>query len=378
MHPKNMSSADNTVSDSSLHSDIADVNASENSETSPHTKRHFESNDSEKGEYELSSGPATPESPLLSSKQELLKFDVVDKFCSPIEANGGCVALQKEVEFEDKGVNTSDHSNPTVFNEKGVNTSYRSNPSVSCQYDCNQNEIPADESVNANETKKLDSSESSDIKFTLSLHIECEWNDNSTSSGSSPITSNFRCNESNCNVDQSSIVDDSFENSDAASPSATACRHNKSLYILKDFKQNYPKFIQYSDFSPKIKSKRTPRKCPITPKRCKRGSVYPGKNCRFRYSREFSAEDDGYHRYSRLSADMPSHQSTPPVSPSSNQGPKSTNAVCNCDFKSTMTPLKASTPTEAKKETVSATPPFLPNSTSLEEFELLESLLETE
>jgi hypothetical protein len=236
---------------------------------------------------------------------------------------------------------------------------------VSCHYDYNQNELPTNEKENASQQR--DKSEHGDFELKLSLHIECEWNDKSMS----PTKSSPRCDSGG----RSPAVSDLYEDSDATTTGTpeTPHRYIRSLYILKDFKQNYPKFIQYSDFSPKVTCKRPPQKWPFTPKRCKRGSVYPGKNrSEIRYSRKRSTDNGGYRRYSEVTSDFPL---LPPLVHKSRRS-KLTSLAGNLNCE--MTPLKASTPTDEKENGEPAAFPLLTsNTTSLEEFELLESLFDT-
>ncbi len=217
-------------------------------------------------------------------------------------------------------------------------------------------------------------------KYRLKLKLELEWRGDPSSSDTA--TSGKR----------SSFEEDSLEDDNRLTPPASSSSPSQSSERLKEFKQNYPKFIQYSYFSPKVKTpkKRLPRTAP--PKVRVRNKVSPKSPRRMdrrtnkseRGSPNFHSSD-GYVRFSNVSSDWPSLRCHERGGLQSRSHSKTDRQLRGCALSYEDTSLlnhnlesivfKASTPKGEESDTFGYTV-VSPIISSLEEFEILESLLD--
>lgn len=233
-------------------------------------------------------------------------------------------------------------------------------------------------------------------EFSLKLSLHIEWDNEPIVTGAS-FNENSPCNRQS---HESDYHDESFNVKKSVAPQL----QSPSLLLLRDFKCNYPKFIQYSDFSPKIK--RTPnakRNCRTSPlnrirKTCLDVGAKSTKATRCWSFTNESQNDGAYHHYSEVSADWSSlnrcksFKKSPDISPRlkeptfydqrylftpmlSDDDSTKTNSLLNRNLESIV--FKTSTPKDEKNDVLTY-PVLSPIVSSLEEFEILESLLENQ
>lgn len=201
-------------------------------------------------------------------------------------------------------------------------------------------------------------------------------------------------NKSSDSISKSSSFEDSLNSSKSISDETRGKRddnnnHRTVSEMMIDFKNNYPKFILYNDFSPNVKVKRMPKKFPpyspvkkrLNSSRCKSSPESPNG----RYRRYCDITCDLSYEKLKSTKNSPKTPNSAVLQPSKNN-PKGRRLVSKSNTASPKDYMKTSTPTITKKifdkeslimETLSSTT-LSPIVSSLEEFEIFESLLQTE
>lgn len=285
------------------------------------------------------------------------------------------------------------------------NGNHVSNEQGDVKYNCSKKKVTDCDGPSRIRQTYLSVSDKDQIKanqniseFSLKLSLYIEWDNE-------PIVTGTSFNE-NGPCKRQSVESDYDDESSNVEQSFTPQLQSPSLLLLRDFKCNYPKFIQYSDFLPKIK--RTPNAkwnyCRTSPlnrirKTCLGVGVESTKATKCRSCTNERQNDGAYHHYSEVSADWSSlnrnktfFNKSPNTSlrlkePAfcsqryfftpmmSDDDSTKTNSLLNRNLESIV--FKTSTPKDEKNDALTY-PVLSPILSSLEEFEILESLLENQ
>lgn len=271
------------------------------------------------------------------------------------------------------------------------------------KYDYNENEVIAKSAYNCGNLYKelgTDNQGNKEIaECRLQLKLKIEWDDFPILTGMSSSEHSFSENRSFENDSLNNTSKSSVEKS-SSSPTIPMPNYqtSNSVQLLEDFKNNYPKFIQYSDFSPKVRFKskrRIPQTAPcVRTKRVYHRDTNIPKSAQLKRTKPLRSinlsSDGGYFHYSGISSDWSSlvkigqnssyrtatkaGSRIPVLTMLSSDEDTAKSNLLNKNLESIS--FKTSTPKNEEYDTLIC-PVLSPIMSSLEEFEILESLLET-